>query len=96
MSITFILELQVRPDAVDDALDFFRKIIDDTRTFDGCEGIEVLQDADDSAKIVLIEQWASREHQARYTDWRKERGDMKPMVELLVGTARRYLEPTGI
>lgn len=96
MSTTFILELQVRPDAVDDALKLFTDILDDTRAFDGCEGIEVLQDADDPSTIVLIERWASREHHARYNDWRKERGDMAPLAAAIVGTSRRYAVPTGI
>lgn len=96
MSTTFILELSLRPEGVDDALKLFGDILGDTRAFDGCEGVEIFQDADDPTTLVLVEKWVSRDHHARYTDWRRERGDMKAIAGHIVGTAKRFLQPTGI
>jgi quinol monooxygenase YgiN len=96
VSITFTFELHVRDGEVDEAKRLLTTIIPGTRSFEGCEGVEVLQDQDDPSTLVLVEQWASRDDHGRYAKWRTEQGDMKPVAALLEGTVRRYLEPTGI
>ena len=79
MSVKVFLELHLKPEVVDAVKGGFGKTLLDTRAFDGCEEISVLQSQDDPCKLVIVEQWASREHYEAYLAWRTERGDMDGM-----------------
>ena len=96
MSITFILEWHVRPDAIDEVKQRLAARLPETRTFEGCEGVDLLQDADDATRLVFVERWASREAQARYREFRVAQGGMAQFDELVLDRSRRFLEDTGI
>jgi len=56
----------------------------------------VHQDQDSPETIVLIEQWASREHQLDYLAWRQGQGDIERFLALLDGPGPiRYLDYLG-
>jgi quinol monooxygenase YgiN len=55
----------------------------DTRRFPGCISITYYQDADDPQRILSIQEWASREDQAKYVAWRAERGDSAVILSLV-------------
>ena len=44
MSLTALLELEFKPDALDDAKKVMERVLGETREFDGCLGIEILVD----------------------------------------------------
>jgi quinol monooxygenase YgiN len=88
MSVTAILDLQFKPDRVDDALALVRRILVDTRAFDGCESVTVVQDQTDPAHILAIEIWASAEHDAAYRAWRAGDGAITDLPELLAAAPR--------
>lgn len=54
----------------------------DTRSFEGCEEIAVLQNADAPDTLVILQQWATREHYDTYAAWRTGRGDMDNMAKI--------------
>ncbi len=83
MSVTVLLEVAVKPNV--DLIGMMKQMLPDTRSFDGCEGVEVTQNQDDSNNIVLIEKWASRDHYDKYIAWRTERGDMDTLGASLAG-----------
>lgn len=71
MAITAVLELRVKPDALDQGLHAeLHKILTDTRAFEGCLGVDVLIDIADPTHIVAVERWASEERDAAYRAWR--------------------------
>jgi quinol monooxygenase YgiN len=85
MSITSLLELQLKPDAVDAALPILSTILADTRGFDGCLGVTVIQDTMDPTRFIAIERWASLEHDTAYRQWRAgdgaaRMGDLPPLL----------------
>jgi quinol monooxygenase YgiN len=41
MSIVVLLEIQVKPEALDEMKAFIKKILPDTRAYDGCQGLDV-------------------------------------------------------
>lgn len=88
MSVTAILDLQFKPDRVDDALALLRRILVDTRAFDGCESVTVVQDAADPAHILAVETWASLEHDAAYRRWRAGDGAITDLPELLAAAPK--------
>lgn len=75
MAITALLEMRVKPDALDQGLHAERhSILTDTRAFEGCLGVDVLIDAADPTHIVAVERWASEERDGAYRAWRAEDG----------------------
>lgn len=54
----------------------------DTRSFDGCEEVTVLQNSDEADTVVILQQWATRERYEAYAVWRTGRGDMDNMSKI--------------
>jgi heme oxygenase (mycobilin-producing) len=70
MTFTALLTVRVTPEALPDAAATIDSVLDQTRAFDGSEGVELLQDADDPHRFIAIERWASRAHDDAYRAWR--------------------------
>ena len=70
MAVTSLLDLHLRQDGLTDALTAVDAILRDTRAFDGCLGIEVLEDVDDPAHVTIVEHWESLQHDDAYRAWR--------------------------
>ncbi len=91
MSVRVLFEVSVKPDA--DLITWLKELLPDTRAFDGCEGVEVVQNQDDANNILLIEKWASRSHHEKNAAWRTERGDTEKLGATLVGSPSiRYFD----
>lgn len=81
--VTVIVEATVKDNDAFDSL--MRNILPDTRAYEGCEGITVQRNLDESSQIVLIEHWESRPHYDKYLAWRQETGVLDQIVALLEG-----------
>jgi quinol monooxygenase YgiN len=85
LATTAILELRIKPDSVDESREVLHRILGETRAFDGCLGVTVIQDAGDPTHLVAIEEWESFEKDAAYRKWRAGDGAMPDLVALLAG-----------
>lgn len=85
MSLTALLEVTFKPDALDDAAALMKRVLNETRAFDGCESIEVLVDQADPAHWVIVERWASAEQDAKYRQFRAGEGAITELGPLLAG-----------
>ena len=93
MSVTVLLEMQVKPDAVGEMKSNLKKMLPDTRAFDGCQSIDIYGNTEDSGNLVFYERWESRKHHESYMAWRRETGAMDQAAAMLVGTPSiRYFE----
>lgn len=88
MSTTSILELQIKPDRVDDALAILERILPDTRAFAGCRSVVLLQDHSDPTRLTAVETWASPADDAAYRTWRAGEGAIPELPEVLAGAPR--------
>ncbi len=85
MSTLVLLEGQVQPDNIADMKSFLAQIFPDTRSYDGCQGIDVHFNMDDPGNMIMVEQWESRSHYEKYLQWRTETGVIDKLVSLLSG-----------
>jgi quinol monooxygenase YgiN len=85
LASTAILELRLKPDAVDEGLDVIHRILVETRAFDGCLGVTVIQDNADPGHLIAIEEWESLEKDSAYREWRAGDGAMADLPGLLAG-----------
>jgi quinol monooxygenase YgiN len=85
LATTAILELRIKPDSVDESVEVLHRILGETRAFDGCLGVTVIQDAGDPGHVVAIEEWESLEKDAAYREWRAGDGAMPELAAILAG-----------
>jgi heme oxygenase (mycobilin-producing) len=69
-TVTALLDLRIKPESVAEAKETVERVLDATRAFPGCLGVDVLVDTEDKAHLLLIEKWESIEHDQAYRDWR--------------------------
>jgi len=70
VTITAILDLQLKADSLETADQVLHATLTDTRAFAGCLDVTVLVDSADPAHVVLYETWESVEHDQAYRAWR--------------------------
>jgi quinol monooxygenase YgiN len=70
VAITSILDIQIRPEALETASQVIHETLTATRAFPGCYHVAVLIDSADPAHVVLYETWESIEHDRAYRAWR--------------------------
>ena len=85
MSIVVLLDFRVKPDVVEESLQLFKKILPETRAYQGCEGVDVYNNADDPTNIIFYERWQSKQHYQKYFEWRTQSGFMEKFGEKLAG-----------
>lgn len=76
MSCQVILTFEAKADCVEKAREWLKRVLPDTRSFDGCITLHVIQNQDKPTEILIIEQWDSRRHYEKYLAWRTETGIM--------------------
>lgn len=94
MSLTALLELQAKPGQGDQLIAILRESLEDTRARQGCLGVSVHRDQTDPDRILLFEEWASREDDEAYRQWRAGEGATPEVGALLAGAPTlRYFDP---
>ena len=97
MSVLVLVEFQVKPEHVDNVLNFVRTILPDTRGFDGCDGVTMQRNQDDANTMLFVEHWDSRQHYEKYVAWRTEKGDLDTLVGWIEGAPNiRYFDNAGV
>lgn len=97
MSVTVLLDLTAKPGSIENLKKLFVEILPDTRSYDGCEGLEVKINSDDPNNLLLVERWQSRQHYEKYFAWRQETGLIDRLGPLLgAPPSVRTMEDTGI
>lgn len=79
--VTFVLDL--KPDAAEQMREGFAAALPDTRNFPGCRSVHVYEDIATTNRLILIENWDSRDAYERYLAWRAESGMLDAMANAL-------------
>ena len=93
MSIKVLVELTVKLEKLTEITSLFAKLLNETRSSEGGEGVTVCSDQDLPTTILLIEQWNTRDRYEKYNQWRTARGDLAMLSEWLqTPPQRRFFE----
>lgn len=96
MSINVVLELNAKPEKINELKSTLEAILPDTRAYNGCSGISVTINQDDPLNVILIEAWESRALYETYFNWRVETGAIGALGEMLSGAPNiRYFDHLG-
>ena len=74
MTAKILFDFKFNPEITSEGKETLSQILVDTRKFDGCLGIDVIQDVKDEQHFVLLESWETKEHYGRYSAWRAGEG----------------------
>lgn len=83
MSVVIFLEARAKKDGMAALRSHIQETLRTTRGFQGCEGISAYTGTDDPDVLILIESWSSAEAHHTYVRWRRDRGDLRILYELL-------------
>lgn len=83
MSINMTLKLTAKPGRVNLLNDWIDKTFPETRSFDGCEQLNLFRVVDKMDTLMIIERWRSQEDYEKYFNWRKENGTLYELFDLL-------------
>jgi len=83
MLVHVILELQSKPDKLEEVKRILKNILPITRIYAGCHSVLLTQNRDDINNIVIVEKWESREIYEAYLNWRVETGVFDSVAVLL-------------
>jgi quinol monooxygenase YgiN len=97
MSVVVLLEMQVKPEAVNEVKALLKQLLPDTRAYAGCQGIDIYGNLDDAGNLVFYERWDSRDHYQKYLAWRTETGVVDQLTAKLTGPPNiRYFERVDV
>ncbi len=74
-----MLEIQIKPECVDEVKAFLKEALPDTRAYAGCQGVDIYGNLDESTNLIFYERWESRGHYEKYLSWREETGVLKEL-----------------
>lgn len=97
MSLRVTLDLNFKPDALDDARLVMGRVLAETRTFEGCLGADVLIDQNEPAHWLVLETWQSVAHDSAYREFRSGPGaitDLGPLLAAAPSITKFIAEPT--
>jgi quinol monooxygenase YgiN len=93
MSTVVLLEMQVKPEAVNEVKAMLKQLLPETRAYTGCQGLDIYSNLDDGGNLVFYERWDSRDHYQKYLAWRTETGVLDKLSAKLAGPPKiRYYE----
>ena len=83
MSIIAIMNLTVKDEHLEELKKHFKTILPDTRSFEGCQGVQLYESKDEPTKLTIHARWDSEEAQKKYIEWRMESGTLEKLMPML-------------
>lgn len=84
MSIKVLVDFHFEGDGASRLYETMKERLPHSRTSEGCEGIDLYVDQEDANHLVLLEQWATKEHYEKYLEWAMSQPGTDRMMDKLV------------
>lgn len=85
MAVTVLLEIKAKAGTGGALVGVFKDILPDTRAYEGCISVDVLQNSDDPDTLVLVEVWEQKQNHEKYMGWRTETGLVEQLMAAVEG-----------
>jgi quinol monooxygenase YgiN len=96
MSIGVIVDFTFNPGGAAFLIETMKERLPFTRSYEGCEMVELYVDHDNPDHLVLMERWASRAAYDKYLEWAMAQPATKGITESLQSEMTTlYLDETG-
>jgi quinol monooxygenase YgiN len=84
-SLVMLAELTVKPDKIEEFLDYAVENLKLSRSYPGNIEFDILIDETQPHKVMFYEIWESQKAQQDYMAWRVQAGDLTKLLSLLAG-----------
>ena len=83
--MTLLVQFELTPQNPNETelTSFLSQIIADTVNYPGCKSAKFFTSLDESARVILLEEWDKRASFNEYFAWRTKRGDFANLLDLL-------------
>ena len=82
MTVSVLLEGVLKEGLVDDFVEICKGAYPVTRAYDGCHGINLTLNVENSNNFVMTETWDSKEHYEKYLAFRTEDGTVGAITSM--------------
>ena len=86
--VVMLAELTVKPDKIEEFLDYTAENLHLSRSYAGNIEFEILTNKADPHKVIFYEVWESPKAQQDYMAWRIQAGDLTKLLSFLAGEPR--------
>jgi len=83
MSVIVFVNLDVKEESIDELKKYFKEILPETRTFEGCQGVQLYESKETPTKLTIHAKWVSEEAQKKYMTWRMKTGALEKLTPML-------------
>ena len=83
MSVIVLVNLDVKEEFVGELKKYFKEILPGTRSFEGCQGVQLYESKESPTKITIHAKWTSEEAQKKYMSWRMDTGALDKIIPML-------------
>lgn len=96
MTVLVTLEAEVKSEHVGDVPGVLRAVLPTTRSFAGCGSVKCYM-SQDNRKLLLVEEFDSKEAHQKYITWRVTTDLGKQLLSMFVGGPEiRYFDPMNL
>ena len=83
MSVILIANLSVKEESLEEFKKYLKEILPDTRSFEGCQGVQLYENKESITKFTIHAKWVSEDAQKKYMAWRMENGSLDKLTPVL-------------
>ena len=83
MTVKVLAKFNCADGNADKFIGIYHNIFPVTREFDGCSHIDISADQEDPNRLIMTENWVSKEHHLKYLEYRTDDGNLEKLVALL-------------
>ena len=83
MSVIVLVNLNVKEESIDELKTYFKEILPDTLSFEGCQEVQLYQSKESPTKMTIHAKWTSEEAQKKYMSWRMDTGALDKIIPML-------------
>ena len=83
MTVIVLVNLNVKEESIDELKTYFKEILPDTRSFEGCQEVQLYQNKESPTKMTIHSKWTSDEAQKKYMSWRIDTGSLDKIIPML-------------
>lgn len=89
MSVTIIADLSVKPDELNWVISLLQGVLPDTRKAEGCLGADLRQNQDEPSNLIIVQEFATREHYRAYMETVKGAGEPSDEIKRYFASFKR-------
>jgi len=84
MSFAVIINFTVKEEFAEELKKYLKEILPDTRSFEGCLGVQLYENKESPTKMIIHSKWTSEEADKKYMAWRTETGVFDKVAPMLM------------